>query len=241
MSIRTHWPLPIRAGLICTGLLVYGWLVWIWAQPGHDAAVIPKGLPQLTTRLPELQARIAQLEQNNAELSEMAGRNEELLKLEKAGQQQLAQTVRNLEAENARIKEDLAFFEGFIPGDTPAGLSIRRPQFTQDTVPGQWNYRALVTQGAESKEQKYAYQLIIKTSGGDKQDMIIFPDPANKSNPSAGGKITAVDSPGFVVSIKRFARLQGAVRLPEGTVPQSVEFRILDKTNIRAQTVLRLQ
>lgn len=61
--------------------------------------------------------------------SSMANAAESQLNIEKSAQKQLVVQVKTLEAENTRLKEDLAFFESLLPNATgPQGIAIRRDE-----------------------------------------------------------------------------------------------------------------
>ena len=56
--------------------------------------------------------------------------------IERAAHKQLAAQVKALEAENARLKEDLAFFDSLLPAGTGSeGISIRRLEDRVDWRP----------------------------------------------------------------------------------------------------------
>ncbi len=75
---------------------------------------------------------------------------ESKLNMEKVTQEQLSQHIRILEGENAKLKEDLAFFEGFLSNATGNhGITIQRltAEFLTST---QLRYRMLIIQGRKS-------------------------------------------------------------------------------------------
>ena len=222
MTVKSHFPLSLRLVIYVLSLAIFGAVVWVMAQR------------QLMLRQPVIaeesvevmQEKIKHLETSNNELNEQLGRTNGLRKLDETTQDEMKRLVASLESENARLKEDLAFFEGFIPGDVTSGLNIRRAEFYKDSIPNAYKYRALIAKGTDTQEQDFYYQLVIKTKQGNEAQTLIYPQ-------------TSDNSP-FKVNIKRFARIEGSVSLPEGTKATSVEFRVLDKTNIRAQTVIKL-
>jgi len=61
-------------------------------------------------------------------------------------QQKLAQQIRTLEQENARVREELATFESMLSSEarTANALSIYRFKVEPDVLPGEYRYRLLL-------------------------------------------------------------------------------------------------
>ena len=224
MRVSAHWPWPVVLAVIGGGLCLFGWIVWEIAQPGP--VTISPHLSGTSSETVALERRVKELETQISELQEQLGRADGLRRLDQTAQTELTKAFRALETENVRLKDDLAFFEGFIPGDGVAGLSIRRFQCQKDTLPGLWKYRALISKGGDNKEQSFRYQVAVKLTQNGRSDLIVVP--------------ATDDSPDHKIAVKRFARVEGSLQLPADAVVQSVEFRLLDKTTIRAQNLLKM-
>ncbi|MCQ8894866.1 hypothetical protein NQT62_00240 [Limnobacter humi] len=181
-----------------------------------------------TTEVSDLNAQLSTLQRDNQELKEATARSVELQKLDEEEREKLNLLITNLESENARLKEDLAFFEGFIPGSLEGTISLKRLQVTRDTVPNQYRYRALLIQGNDSPPVNLKVQLLIKTLNKDKPAVIVLPATPNAKDPQ------------FEIRLTRFSRVAGTFSLPDGAKLQSVELRILEGGTIRAQSNTKL-
>jgi cell division protein FtsB len=181
-----------------------------------------------TQEVAELNEQLAALELQTSRLQEEVERTNELAKLDKEARSKLNLLIANLESENAKLKEDLAFFEGFMPGSLQGAISLKRLQVTKDTVPDQYRYKALVIQGSQRPEVKLNVQVLIKVLDKDTSSVIVLPSA------------DAIDDPQFNIKLTRFSRVSGVFSLPQGSKLQSVEMRILDSGAIRAQSTIKL-
>lgn len=154
-------------------------------------------------------------------------RLKELQKLDQEENSKLHTLVSNLESENAKLKEELSFFDGFIPGSENTAISLKRVQITPDTIPNQYRYRALLIQGDRKPSNALKVQLLIKTLNKDKAAIIVLPNAESSQEPQ------------FNIQLTRFARVSGVFSIPSESQLQSVELRILDGKTIRASSVTK--
>lgn len=175
----------------------------------------------------ELSDKLTLAKQKNNELKLKLERHEELIKLDKGTRSKMSLLINNLESENARLKEDLAFFEDFVPGSLSSGIALKRFQVRKDSVPNQFNYRALVLQQAKKPSVTLTTQVLVKISVDGKQSTLIFP----KQNDSES--VHQID-------LKRFARVSSTFSIPENAELEQVELRLYESDVIRAQATLEL-
>ncbi len=181
-----------------------------------------------TQEIVVLNDQLAQLQAKTIELEDELSRTNELVKLDKEARSKLNLLITNLESENAKLKEDLAFFEGFIPGSLQGAISLKRLQVTKDTVPDQYRYKALVIQGSQRPEVTLNVQVLIKVLNKGESSVIVLPNTESSPDPQ------------FKIKLTRFSRVSGTFSLPEGSKLQSVEMRILEAGAIRAQSTIKL-
>ena len=103
--------------------------------------------------------------------------------IERTAQQKLAQQIRTLEQENARVREELATFEkhAVLGGARRAGLSIYRFKVEPDVLPGEYRYRLLLltpSTGANAISRGASSWWSICRKGGSSA-MMSFPEPAD--------------------------------------------------------------
>ncbi len=175
-------------------------------------------------QLANTKEQVEKLTAERDRLSTTVNAAESQLNMERAAQKQLAVQLRNLEADNIRLKEDLTFFESLLPNAIgPQGVSIRRLKIDQ-VAPNQIRYRLLVMQGGKGDQQFVGnLQLAVTTLQNGKNAMMTFPE----MNPSEQAK--------FKLGFKHYQRIEGVLTLPEGVSAKLVQARVLEKGQIRAQ------
>ncbi|HEY0847363.1 MAG TPA: DUF6776 family protein, partial [Noviherbaspirillum sp.] len=149
---------------------------------------------------------------------------ESQLNIERSAQSQLATQVKTLVAENARLKEDLAFFESLLPNATgPQGIAIRRLK-VDHIAPNQLRYRLLIMQGGKGDRRfTGTLQLAVTTLQDGKSAMMVFPEGV----PGEQEK--------FKLNFMHYQRVEGVLTLPEGVSTKLVQARVLENGQVRAQ------
>ncbi|HKC43078.1 MAG TPA: hypothetical protein VKC64_04575, partial [Burkholderiales bacterium] len=121
-SLRNRW------GISAPRLIVSPHVGWHWRALGviavltvslviamsiYDAGRRFAGFDATTleNELATLRARVAALEEEASALRGVAASSESRLQIEKAAQAQLVRQLKSVEAENVRLREDVAFFE----------------------------------------------------------------------------------------------------------------------------------
>jgi hypothetical protein len=180
-----------------------------------------------------LRDHVMELDAELTKLRSLAGSGESSLQIERATQKQLSWQVKALEAENAALKEDLAFFEGLMPASDAAdemAVRIDHLRIEPDGAADEYRYRMLVVNnvGRQAKELKGMLQLLVKVRQDDKDVMLTLPS-ATEQNPQR-----------FRFEIKHFHRLEGVFSVPKGAVVKSVEARLLQDGVVRARQSVTL-
>lgn len=222
MRIRTQLSWPVRAVFIAI-VVGLGGAIALWAYDlGRDLTGFRPGATP--AQLSVFKEQIEKLSAERDQYSTTVNAAESRINMEQSAQKQLAAQVKTLEAENSKLKEDLAFFESLLPADTGAqGVSIRRLKADIE-MPNQLRYRLLVMQGGKGdREFTGNLQLAVTVFQAGKSATIIFPD-ANSG-----------DKDKFKLAFKHYQRVEGMLTLPDGVVIKAVQARILDKGQTRAQ------
>ncbi len=226
VSIEPQWPWQVRLLLVLAVVLLCAlsaWLAWSMAR----GAAGPGGAPATLQR-------IEQLQREREKLQTDANAAESKWNIERAAQQQLLKQVKTLETENVRLKEDLAFFESLMPAEGgPRGLAIRRLN-VDSPAQNQVRYRVLVMQGGKGDvEFNGTLALVVNGLQGGKNVTLFFPDPkAPGSQPNAEA---------YKISFKHYQRLEGVITVPDGMQVKSVQARVLERGQMRAQQSANLQ
>jgi len=231
MTVRRHVSWPWRLG----GVLTVG-LAAIALGAGLITAFSPtdSGLREIlafdSDEINELQRQLAEVTQERDRLRATNNASESRLNIERSALAQLASQIRSLEMDNARLQDDLAFFENLSLSGTAGGVAIKRLLVEPDEVPGHMRYRILVTQGGKpDAEFQGALQLIVTLHRGGKAAIINLPSDA------------AVPQKSYEVRFRRYQRLEGSFSVPEGAMVRQVQARVLQNGAVRAQQVVVLK
>jgi hypothetical protein len=227
MTIKSNFPWPLRVLLVAV-MLGLGGAIAMWTYDlGRRFTGIDSGANQ--AQLQTFREQIEKIQAERDRFSTTVNGAESQLNIERSAQKQLATQVRTLETENIKLKEDLAFFESLLPTDTGAqGVSIRRLK-AEIIAPSQLRYRLLVMQGGKGERDFVGnLQLAVTVLQGGKSAMMVFPD------------VNSIEAAKFKLGFKHYQRVEGVLTLPEGVSMKTVQARILDKGQIRAQQIANL-
>lgn len=233
MTVRRHVPWHARLAVLAAaaglGAGLTALAFWL-LQPTISAA-----LSQREHRDAEVAALSAQLAHESAERSRLAGlvsTTDSQALVDRAANEQLAQQLKRLEAENAELKSDLAYLESLLQaGDDAKGpIAIRRFEVEADQASRQMRYRALLTQnGRDVRQFTGSLQLLLTVVGNGRTRTLLWPDEAPAD---ARGRMK--------VSFQRHLRVEGYFSVPAGETLKSVQLRVLEGGTLRAQQTARL-
>jgi hypothetical protein len=164
-----------------------------------------------------------ELENARAELQRLravANAADSRLSIERTAQQKLAQQIRTLEQENARVREELATFEGMLSSEarTANSLSIYRFKVEADVLPGEYRYRLLLVTPSARRERDFngRMELVVSLQEGGQNVMMSFPEQAD-----AGASA-------FRLAFKYFRRVEGTFRVSPRAKVESVQVRVYE-------------
>ena len=165
--------------------------------------------------LQEIQVRFAMQQEELDLLRSTAGTRQSAMSIEQATQRNLLLRIKNLEQENAALKEDMLLFERLIPvaGGEDAlrleGLRVLKEEG------GRYRYRLLVAYQPSRQKPEFAgrLQLAVDYLMAGRAEQLLLP-----------GKNEV--APDYQVSLRHFLRREGGFQLPEGAQLKSVEARI---------------
>jgi hypothetical protein len=125
--------------------------------------------------------------------------------------------VRQLEAENRSLRDDLGFFEKLMPVSSNDGVAIRGLQ--ADVVGGvQLRWQVLVIQAAARNAAEFKGRLELIANGvrdGKSWSQVLPPE-------------------GLPLKFRQYRRLDGLITLPEDVVVKTVTARVVEGQAVRA-------
>ncbi|NIM41558.1 MAG: hypothetical protein GTN84_10685 [Hydrogenophaga sp.] len=212
MSVRSALPWPLRWLGAAVMLGLCGALA-LWAfEFGKDIAGLDRNARE---ELERLRAEVVTLRADLAALSSEDHTAQSRLTTERSLQEQLRMQIRQLEADNQALRNDLGFFERLIPagGDALAirGLQAERLSATQ------WRWQVLMIQAARNAPD-FKGALEISFTGT-----------------LAGKPWSAKHAPApQPVLVKGYLRQEGVVDLPAQAVVKTVTAKLLQGNAVRS-------
>jgi cell division protein FtsB len=211
MAVRSHVAWYWRGLFMAAALGVGIALAWWIYDVGGSLASADRGSSK--EGLVQLSARVKQLETENAQLQSAQDRIDRHARIDAEAQKNLEQELKVLQAENATLKEELAFIRGMNSSDRSGALNIQR--FTvKKEVPGSYRFQLLLVQvGQKERIFRGRLQLLVMVQGDGAKSVKVLPD--NKAPDEK-----------FTVSLGAYQSMEGVFELAPGLVVKSVEARI---------------
>lgn len=244
MTIRTHVPWPFRIVVALVGLAVAAAIGAWWASGGPASA-----------QRDQDRAELASLREGNRALRAERDRllvasttTDSKSVMERSTLKELSDQIARLETENAKLKEDVAFFEAATTEQrtqtSAGGIAIRRFQVTQDAAAHTAHYRLLVTQDSRANRDFVGeLQLVVTIAQGGKTANITVPDSsaaAGTRNAVPIGVSVDGDAAQFKAAFRSYKRMEGSLRIPAGAALKAVHAKILERGVVRAQQTVTL-
>jgi hypothetical protein len=218
VAIHTHIPWYWRwVGVAVLLGISAACAAWIY-DAGRRFAGFDRGevQEQLLVARAELQAASAELDRLRA----IANAADSRVAIERTAQQRLAQQIRALEQENARVREELATFESMMSSEArnASALTIYRFKVEPELLPGEYRYRLLLLTPGVRRERDFTgrLELVVNLTEGGRSAMMTFPEQADAG---AGA---------FRLAFKYFRRVEGSFRVSPKARVESVQVRVYE-------------
>ena len=236
MTVRSHVPLWVK---IAGAVLVIG----AAAAAGFGAA----GFTAAHDALPAARAEVERLAGENHALRvehdravESHNTSDSRATMERATIKELGEQIVRLEQDNARLKEDVAFFEAATADRSPArsgdgsAIAIRRLQVVQDRAAHTVRFRILVTQDSRAtRDFTGNLQLAVTMVEAGRTVSITVPDGG------ATGTAPGSTSPDpYAVVFRSYKRIDGTFAVPVDATVKAVQVRILERGVVRVQQIV---
>ncbi|WP_367172059.1 DUF6776 family protein [Hydrogenophaga sp.] len=219
MAVRSALPWPLR-WLVLALMLGFSGALALWAfEFGRDIAGLDRNareeLQQLRHDSAALRAELADARAVNVTAASQ-------LTTERAMAEQLRVQIRQLEADNQSLRNDLGFFERLIPASGGDSLAIRGLQAERLSAT-QWRWQVLMIQAAR-RAPEFRGVLEITFTGT-----------------LAGKPWSSRQSPNpQSVVVKGYLRQEGVIDLPAQVEVKSVTAKVLQGASVRSVQTLEL-
>ncbi len=227
LSIGAKMPWWLRLLSLFVGLaLAAAAGVWLYEQ-GSTFAGFNKD--SIQKELERLRSENKTLQEDRERLTKSSIASESGLMIEKSTAKQIAAQSKQLEAENAQLKEDLRFFESLLPTTGGADtISVRNLRGQLDLANNVLIVRLLVMQGGK-QVNNFAGTVQVSAAGSADGR------PMTWTYPVAGAAVEAVGKLNF----SRYQRVELAIPLAATPVKtallKSVQVKVMQGGTVRAQ------
>ena len=219
MAVRSALPWPFR-WVVAAIVLGFCAAIALWAfEFGRNIAGLDGGAKE---ELIKLRSENALLKDERDKAQSIANTSETVLTAEKSAHEQAMAQKKQLLADNAKLRNDLGFFEALIPNSGTEGIAIRGLQAEiQDG--GQLRWQILVMQPAK-KAPEFDGRLELSFVG------------------IQNGKPWTGTLPGGSQAIKfrQYSRFEGVIDLPPQAVVKSVLAKVHEGSTTRAEHSIKL-
>ncbi|MBI4809744.1 MAG: hypothetical protein HY799_12445 [Nitrosomonadales bacterium] len=219
LSVRPHVPWYVRWAVALPFLLLIGFAIW-WAYgSGLELAGFKRN--QAEQELNTLRERVQLLESENAQQANQLAAYERQGQIEQALGLEVDAQVKVLNDENARLKEDLLFFQNLpLTGAREAELSIHRLKIEPDALPGEFHCRMLLVQSVQQRGKQFdgKMQLVVNGEQDGRKVVLQFPQENSPTDVAA-----------HQLSFKYYQRVDKVFKLPAEMRIESVQVRVFEK------------
>lgn len=219
MAIRTSLPWPLRWAL---GAMMLGFsaAIALWTfELGVSIAGLDKDAKLELTRLREEVAALRAERDKSQSIANISG---SLLTAEKAAQDKMVAQIKQLEADNRLLRDDLGFFEKLLPAGGAESAAIRGLQ-AEALTDMQLKWQVLVIQPVKDAPV-FNGKLELTFSG------------------TLAGKPWTTGLPGGaqLLQFKQYRRIEGVLDLPPLAVVKTVTAKVVEGTVVRSVQTIKL-
>ena len=218
--VAVHSPIPWYLRWVGIALLLgvsAASAAWIY-DAGRRFAGFDRN--EVETELSAVRGQLLDAEAELKKLRAVANASDSRLAIERTAQQKLAQQIRVLEQDNARLREELGTLDGMLSSDARAGtaLSIYRFKVEPDVLPGEYRYRLLLVTPRARSERDFngRLELVVNLTEDGHNAMMTFPE-AGEAGAAA-----------FRLAFKYFRRVEGTFRVNPKAKVENVQARIYE-------------
>ncbi|TFY99091.1 DUF6776 family protein [Ramlibacter humi] len=219
VAVRSAMPWPLRWAVVAIVLGFCG-AISLWAfEFGKSIAGLDS---EAKAELSQLRSEVSRLREERDKAQSILNTSGSLITAERSAQERMASQVRQLEAENRALRDDLGFFEKLMPAGGNEGIAIRGLQ--AEVLAGtQLKWQVLVIQPVKNApEFRGKLQLTVAGTLDGKPWMMDLPDGSQD------------------LRFRQYRRLEGMVDLPQQVVVKNVSAKVVEGTATRAVQSIKL-
>ena len=218
VAVRTQVPWYLR-WLGITVMVAFSAALALWMyDAGRRFAGFDRS--EVEQEMSASRAELVKLRDELQRLRALANAADSKVSIERTAQQKLAQQIRGLEQDNARLREELAIFESMLSADSAgaAPLSILRFKVEPDVLPGEFRYRVLLLAAGQRRGKEFLgrMELVVGLTEDGRSVMITVPGTGD------------AEAANFKLGFKHFQRIDGVFRVNPKAKVASVQLRVYE-------------
>ena len=175
---------------------------------------------ELEQELRSVKREVERQESELVELRSTTANADRQVQTERAAAADLAAQVKSLTFENAKLKEDLAFFQSLMSssGDhREATLNVNRFKLRPDSVDGEYRYQMLLVQtGQRVREFRGTVQFVLDLQQDGRKVVLVLPQQGER------------EARDYRLTFKYFQRVEGTFKLAPGSVLKGMQVRVFE-------------
>ena len=218
VAVRTHVPWYLRwLGVAILLAFSAALAAWIY-DAGRRFAGFDRS--EVEQELSSARRELASERDELSRLRAVSNAADSKISIERTAQQKLAQQIKSMEQENARLREELALFESMLSADTSsaAPLQVLRFKVEPDVLPGEYRYRIMLLASGprRGKDFQGRLELVVALTEEGRSAMITVPGTADG------------EAANFRLNFKHFQRMDGIFRVAPKAKVSSVQLRVYE-------------
>jgi hypothetical protein len=218
VAVRTQVPWYLRwLGLAVMLAFSAALAAWMY-DAGRRFAGFDRS--EVEQEISSARVELAKLREELQRLRAVANSSDSKVSIERSAQLKLAQQIRGLEQDNARLREELAIFESMLATDAAgaAPLSVLRFKVEPDVLPGEFRYRVLLLAAGSRRGKDFQgrMELVVGLTEEGRSAMITVPGTGD------------AESGNFKLGFKHFQRIDGIFRVSPKAKVASVQLRVYE-------------
>ena len=226
MAIRSAMPWPFRWAIVAI-VLGFCAAIGLWAfEFGKDIAGLEKGskeeLQHLRTELADVKTELVTIKHERDRAQSIANTAGTLVTAEKASHESLLGQLKQLEADNRTLRDDLGFFEKLIPSAGVDGLGIRSLQADRQ-IGNTLKWQVLVIQSGKNPAE-FNGQLEVSFSG-------LLDGKPWTANLAGGAP---------AIKVRQYGRMEGTFDIPALVVVKGMSAKVMDGAVVKATQSIKL-
>ena len=216
MWIRPHVAWYVRWGMRIPFVIIAVAASW-WA---YDYGLQLAGFHRSKSEqeLTELHEQVNTLTSDNVQLSRKVAEYEQQLQIDHASGQETGKQLKNLGDENARLQEDLSFFQNLTASTGKEGeLTMHRLKLEHDSALGEFHLKMLLVQsGQRAKQFVGSLQVVATFMQNGQKATLVFPASSNTTGD-------------FKLNFKYYHRVDQLLQIPADAKLENMQIRVFEQ------------